>query len=215
EKAGIRRSECWLTNVSKYRPPYNDFTKLDQVGVNLQEQIDKLWSEEINAFKPNVILAVGNEALRAVCGLDGIMKWRGSILAARDGLRKVVPTIHPAALFTRASEGEDEEAKGALPYTYRRLIQHDVQRAYEESSSPTINLPARDTDIARNSLDVYRFFGEYQRLGKASVDIESISCIPVSIAFAFNRHHSLTIPLLTKVKDYPLTDMSRAEIIEC
>src|SRR5207248_3024133 len=45
--------------------------------------------------------------------------------------------------------------------------------------------------------------------------IESISCIPVSVAFAFNRHHSLTIPLLTKVKDYPLTDMSRAEIIEC
>jgi uracil-DNA glycosylase family 4 len=214
-KAGIRREECWLTNVSKFRPPYNDFTKLEQIGVNLNEQIEKLWNEEINAFKPNVILAVGNEAIRAVCGLDGIMKYRGSILAAKDGLRKVVPTIHPAALFSRASESEDEEGKGALSYTYRRLIQHDISRAADESVSPTISLPSRDTDIAHNSLDVFRFFEEYKSCRKTSVDIESIDCIPVSVAFTFNRHHSITIPLISKVKDHLLTDMSRGEIIEC
>ena len=218
QKAGIRREECWLTNVSKYQPPWNNFSKLESVGVNLQEQIDKLWSEEINIFKPNVILLVGNEALRAVCGLDGILKYRGSILAAKDGLRKCVPTIHPAALFSRASdssEGDSGETKGALPYTYRRLIQHDINRAAEESHSPTINLPVRSTNIARNSLDVHRFFQEYLSCKRASVDIESIDCIPVSVAFCFNAHHSLTIPLITKIKDHAISDMSHNEIVEC
>src|SRR5206468_10518641 len=115
------------------------------------------------------------EALRAVCGLDGIMKYRGSILAARDGLRKCVATIHPAALFNRSSsnyssynstnsESEPDErsekikTRGALPYTYRKLIQHDISRAADESVSPTISLPIRDTDTAHNSLDVFRFF---------------------------------------------------------
>src|SRR3990167_3124209 len=99
-KAGINRSECYITNVVKYRPPMNDFTKLHLIGVDLEEQIRELWENEIKRLKPNCILAIGNEALNAICDLDGILNYRGSILTARDGITKVVATIHPAALFT-------------------------------------------------------------------------------------------------------------------
>lgn len=214
--AGIRRSECYITNVVKYRPPQNDFKKLHLIDVDLQQSIEKLWVEEINQLKPNVILAVGNEALKALTGNDGILKYRGSILAATDGVRKVVPTVHPAALFTRSAENSpDEETHGALSYVYKKLIQLDILRAKEESASPSIDLPVRDTVIARNSLDVHRFFQEYKSLRRGSADIESINCIPVCIAIAFNTHHSLTIPLIRKVGPHYLTDMSSREIIEC
>lgn len=214
--AGIKRSECYITNVCKFRPPGNDFEKLHLIGVDLKEQIENLWTHEINQLQPNVIIAIGNEALRAITNLDGILKYRGSILAGRDGLRKVIPTIHPAALFKRASTDSDTgEAKGALSYVYKKLIQLDINRAKDESSTPKINLPDRTVAIASNSLDVHKFFREYDSIPRVAIDTESVNCIPVSIAFAFNRHHSITIPLLRAIGPYPLTDMSKRELIEC
>lgn len=210
EKAGMPWNETYRTNVVKFQPPFNDFTKIGLIGVDLQESTNKLWEEEIKVFNPNVILALGDRALTAVCGIDGILKYRGSILRAKDGMRKVVPTIHPAALFPK----KDSE-KGALPWVYKTLIQHDIQRAIDESTTPAFNLPDRLLAIAHSSLDVLRFFREYEALGKPAVDIESINCIPVSIAFAFTKHHSLTIPLLTRIGEHPLTDMSARELVTC
>src|SRR5882672_9555910 len=67
-KAGINRSECYITNVVKYRPPLNDFKKLHLIGVSLEESIKELWENEINRIRPNCILVIGNEALKAICG---------------------------------------------------------------------------------------------------------------------------------------------------
>lgn len=208
--AGHKRSECFITNVVKYQPPFNDFTKLNLINVDLKESIDKLWEFEINKIKPNVILAVGNEALKAVCNLDGIVNYRGSILKGKDGVQKVVATIHPAALFPKPGKEE-----GALPYVYKQLIGNDIIRAFEEAGSSAIHLPDRHHVIAHNSLDLYRYYQEYKKLRKTASDIESINCIPVCVGFAFTRHHSITVPLLKQIGPFPLTDMSRREIIEC
>jgi uracil-DNA glycosylase len=208
--AGTKRDECYLTNVVKYRPPNNDFKQLNLIGVDLAASIRDLWEKEIRRLKPNIILAVGDEALNAVTGYSGILNYRGSILRSTDGTPKVVATIHPAALFPRP--GQD---KGALSYVYKKLIQADISRAVEESHSRNLNLPDRTHSIARNSLDLYRFIQEYAKLDKVSCDIESINCVPVSIAFAFTRHHSITVPLLRSVGKNDLTDMSYRELAEC
>lgn len=210
QAAGISRSDCWLTNVVKYQPPFNDFEKLNLIDVDLAESVKSLWNNEINVYKPNCILAVGNHALEAVTNRTGILNHRGSILVGNDNVRKVVATIHPANLFPRA--GQD---KGTLPYVYRKLIQSDICRAVEESATNRIDLPNRSIRIAHNSLDVFRFFSEYKALTRMASDIESINCVPVSISFAFSRHHSLTVPLITRIGEFPLTDMSRKELIEC
>lgn len=212
--AGLNRSDVWLTNVIKYQPPFNDFSKLHLIGVDLDKSIEELWTNEINKFKPKCILAVGDQALQATTGHSGILNYRGSILLAKDGITKVVPTIHPAALFPRAGSS-DYESKGALAYVYRKLIQSDINRAVIESRTRKLDLPSREIRIAHNSLDVYRFFQEYKSVSKTASDIESINCVPVSISFAFNKYHSLTIPLVTTIGPHPLTDMSRTELIEC
>jgi uracil-DNA glycosylase family 4 len=211
-KAGIKRSECYITNVCKYQPPMNDLSKLHLVGINLEEQAEELWENEIRKLRPRTILAVGETALEYICGVKGILNYRGSILLAKDGVTKVVPTIHPAALFTRYEEGKQT---GGLEYTYLKLIEHDIGRAVEESKTRSLSLPDRQIDICHNSLDVHRFFDRYRLLDKATTDIESINCVPVCIGFAFSRHHALSIPLLGRIGNHQLTDMGDNELDEC
>lgn len=215
--AGMPFEETWRTNVVKYQPPFNDFKRLNLIDVDLGQSIRDLWDNEIRIFKPKCILAVGDQALQAVTGLSGILNYRGSILTANDGVTKVVPTIHPAALFPKGKgevNAEGESTAGALPWIYKTLIQHDITRAVEESRSRILSLPERDIRIASNSLDLYRFFQEYRSCEDPAVDIESINCIPVSISFAFNRFVSIVTPLITKIGQFRLTDMGLKEMAE-
>jgi uracil-DNA glycosylase len=214
--AGTTRGECYITNVVKYRPPLNNFKQLHLIDVDLESSIRDLWANEIEKLRPKCILCVGNEALRAVTNYDGILNYRGSILTARDGLTKVVSTIHPAALFTHKTYGDsDEESAGGLEYTYLKIIRHDIRRAVEESKSRLINLPQREIKIARNSLDTHRFFTEFRDKFNPAVDIESINCIPVCIGFSFTRESAISIPLLRQIGKHQITDMGYNELIEC
>lgn len=210
-KAGIRRSSVYITNVCKYQPPMNDLKKLHLIDVNLEEQAEWMWRNEIEKLKPKCILAIGDTALEYVCGVTGILNYRGSILTAKDGITKVVPTVHPAALFNRYDSGKQV---GGLEYTYIKLIEHDIARAVEESKTRSLNLPERQIDICHNSLDLHRFFEKYKLLDKATVDIESINCVPVCIGFAFNRHHAISIPLLRQIGHHKITDMGDHEMDE-
>lgn len=221
--AGMTRDEVYLTNVVKYRPPFNDMSKLGLINVDLDKCVEELW-QEIDRCKPKAILVMGNYALRAILGLPmkwdqkknshPIMNYRGSILLAKDRKTKVIPTIHPAALFNRWESG-GEESEAGLEYTYKVLIQNDITRAVEESKTRELNLPRRDLKIARSSLDLFRFLRMYEDHIKVSVDIESLNCIPACIGFAFTRHHAISVPLITRYKDHVICEMSESEMDEC
>lgn len=207
-KAGTTRSEVYITNVCKYQPPFNDLEKLHLIGVDLDQQAEELWENEIRKFRPKTILAVGDTALKYVCGYEGILNYRGSILYAKDGVTKVIPTIHPAALFNRGDTG-------GLEYTYLKLIEADIIRAVEESKTRILSLPDRQLDVCHSSLDLHRFFEYYKRLDKASVDIESINCVPVCVGFAFTKSHAISIPFLKSAGRHKFTDMGDLELDEC
>jgi DNA polymerase len=217
-KAGISRNSCYITNVVKYRPPGNNFKMLHLIGVDLTQSIKELWEHEIHPKRPKCILAVGNEALKAVTQYDGILNYRGSILTANDGAIKVVPCVHPAALFAHKTYGDDDgegEQAGGLDYVWLKLIEHDIARAVEESKTRELRLPERDLVVARNSLDVSRYFAQYATATDAACDIESINCVPVCISFAFTRNHGISIPLLTKIGRHEITPMGYYDLMEC
>lgn len=218
-KAGTTRGECYITNVVKYRPPGNNFKMLHLIGVDLQKSIQELWEFEIEKLRPKTILAVGNEALKATTGYDGIMNYRGSILTAKDGVTKVVPCIHPAALFAHKVFGEENdtegEQSGGLDFVWLKIIEHDITRAVEESKSRRLQLPDRNIVTARNSLDVHRFFSQYKEATDAAVDIESINCIPVCIGFAFTRDHAISIPLLRQIGKHEISPIGYYDLMEC
>lgn len=92
------------TNVAKRRPPSDDFGVFYHDPKERTKQTDELryWQQllvaELQRYTPKVFVAVGDEALRAVCpSIRGISKYRGSILTSEvvPGLT-VIPIMHPA-----------------------------------------------------------------------------------------------------------------------
>lgn len=63
----------------------------------------RLLRDELESSKLNVVVAAGREALLTMCGVDGITKYRGSVLESTlvPGL-KVVPIVHPSAILRSA-----------------------------------------------------------------------------------------------------------------
>lgn len=126
-EAGISRSECYITNVSQERPQGNNIdlyfagSKDKVTQAHYQMRTKKVTSEiitgveklrlQIEACKPNVIVALGNVPMWALTGkcnkpLDlkaptGINNWRGSMIYEDlTSLKcKVIPTLHPANIL--------------------------------------------------------------------------------------------------------------------
>lgn len=91
EELGLDRTQYYITNVVKCRPPHNRTPRASEISTCFA------WLEtEIVTRRPARILAVGNVAARAVFGwTEGISRTHGLASSCRDvpGLA----TYHPAA----------------------------------------------------------------------------------------------------------------------
>ncbi|MGH9429257.1 MAG: uracil-DNA glycosylase family protein [Terriglobia bacterium] len=103
----MQRGQFGLHNVLSCRPPGNslrgapyEFLAINHCRPNLNETIAKL--------KPKVIVAMGNVALRALTGYEGILRYRGFVLDgpkdAQGATIPVVPSLHPSFLLPRKGE---------------------------------------------------------------------------------------------------------------
>ena len=103
EEVGLVRQRIGITNIIHERPPNNDFSTYYekvkgkiQPSQKLRDAYQRLY-QEIKEVKPNVIVALGREPLKALTDKDKISFWRGSVLDTDHG--KVIPTYHPAAVL--------------------------------------------------------------------------------------------------------------------
>jgi len=100
-EAGIEYEDCYVTNIVKKRPPGNDFgiyykdKMRKEPTVTLQDWYEILY-KEIRTVAPNLVIALGGEALRALTGHRSITKHRGSIYWSDLTDCKVIGTYHPA-----------------------------------------------------------------------------------------------------------------------
>lgn len=209
KEVGIDRSDIYITNVSKYRPPNNEFKRLSEIGVDIQQQVDNLWIE-IRDIRPNCILALGNEALAATTNRHGINNYRGSILPSK-GSPKVVATFHPSnLLYQRKKKG----SSGLFKYAWKYVMLADMRRAKEQSQFPELIHPQRNLKIARNSLDLFRFLREYENKSIATVDIESFNCFPVCVGIGFNKYEAISVPLYSHFAGVKFSDSSISDLTE-
>jgi uracil-DNA glycosylase len=88
-KAGLERSEVFITSVVKCRPPENRQPK----RIEVQACLPYLKSQ-IEAIKPDVICLMGNVATKALLGKTGVTKMHGEVFDDR-----FLVTFHPAALL--------------------------------------------------------------------------------------------------------------------
>jgi len=146
-EVGILRSECWVTNVVNARPPNGSVEAwipkkkkdIKSTFVGLHEKLVdplvvagyKQMIGELSLVKPNIIVAMGNTALWALTGAEGVMKWRGSQLyTTAPGLpkTKLIPTVHPAAIMR--------------DWSLRAISLHDLKRvAAERATAEYANEP--------------------------------------------------------------------------
>lgn len=185
-EAGITRAECRIANVMRTRPPSNDFGYFYEdrqrrfPKAELLEGIEYL-KRDIVRCNPNVVVALGNEALRALTGESGITNWRGSILFSREVSCKVVPTLHPANLLRSWNN---------IP-----LVMFDFRRIRKESETPDYNLRERKF-ILRPSFET--LIDELRKLWTAerlSFDVETDDLGNITaLALAPNAWEALSIP---------------------
>ena len=76
----LQRSDLYLTNVVPYQPPHgNDFDSIPSTVIAEGAQVVK---KKARVSGSRLIVPLGNNALYALLGRRGIMKWRGSVLGS-------------------------------------------------------------------------------------------------------------------------------------
>lgn len=104
KKMNVDRSDLYITNLVKIRPPENRDPKKDEI-----EAWAPLLRKEIESVNPEIIITLGNFASREMLDTKkGISSIHGRIFS-REG-QKIMPIFHPAAVLYDRSKEEDLEA---------------------------------------------------------------------------------------------------------
>lgn len=105
--------------------------------------MDRLF-EEIERERPNVILALGNLALWALCKKTGIKKYRGSPTTTFDGKWKVIPSWNPSSIFKQ--------------WELRMILLADLTKVKRESDFPELRRPVRYIYMNPSLRDIEEFY---------------------------------------------------------
>jgi uracil-DNA glycosylase family 4 len=112
EAMGMKREEVIIGNVNRCRPPGNRQPTLEEAAI-----CRPFLFREIAVIKPQVIVVMGNTALRNLLEVrEGITRVRGRFQDFR-GI-KVMPTFHPAYLLRDPSKKREtwEDLKLVMEY---------------------------------------------------------------------------------------------------
>lgn len=197
--AGIRRADCFLTNVFNLHPVKNDIETLcdskadDRSGLpalrpgkyikrEYLPEIDRLF-DELASAAPNVTIALGNTAAWALLHNSGISKIRGTTNLSVRGNHKVICAYHPAAILRQ--------------WDLRAVTVLDCIKAKRESAYPDIRRPRREVWIEPSLDDIERFYHEHV-LGAEMIapDIETNADQITCIGFAVSKSLAIVIPFV-------------------
>lgn len=93
EAMGRKRSDVYIANIVKCRPPENRLPESDEVAT-----CSPFLFKQIESIRPRVLVALGNLAAQTLLKTKkGISQLRGQF--QRQGEIQVMPTFHPAYLL--------------------------------------------------------------------------------------------------------------------
>ncbi|HTA67096.1 MAG TPA: uracil-DNA glycosylase [Bryobacteraceae bacterium] len=112
----LQRSDVYICNVVKCRPPENRTPQPDEMEI-----CGQFLFRQLMAIRPKAICALGSTATKALLGTkEGVMRLRGKWLQWRD--IPVMVTYHPSYLLRPYNQNAKKEAwedlKKALHYVY-------------------------------------------------------------------------------------------------
>lgn len=198
--SGIRRADCYLTNVFNFQPEKNDIKSL--CGTKKEDTLGlppivpsgylqaKYWPEverlkaEIEGLRPNIVIAMGNIPAWALLQTTGISKIRGSTaLSSLVPGQKVLATYHPSAVLRQ--------------YDLRPVTVADLEKAKRESEFPEIRRTERTVFIEPDLSDLEWFYEAHLAQAKMIFpDIETSGDQITCIGFAPSPSISMVVPFL-------------------
>lgn len=207
--SGVDRSSLYITNVFMQRPPQNDFSRFfikrkeardagmedsfpafSTYGIlraSLLPEIERL-RQEIKSAQPNIIVALGSLALWALCSVDKIANYRGTILPCTlvpD--RKVIATYHPGAILR--------------DYSSRPTVIADLVKVKHECEFRDIRRKTRSIWIAESLNDIITFEKVHMEGSTTlAIDVETEAAQITHICIAPNERAVLVIPFWDKRK---------------
>lgn len=208
KEAGIVRSVCFATHVSRSCPPMGDAGLLvaqkkkeitsSHALINgkyvTQEVVQgiEILKREIEMCRPNVIIALGNLSLFALTGKWGIMSWRGSVIQTNlelslDYAPKVIPVIHPKKILQQ--------------WSWRQIAVHDLKRCLKESVREGVTPLNYSFLIRPNFIQTTFTLRKLQEEisttpTKVAVDIETRAGHIACIGLAWNKEEAICIPCM-------------------
>jgi uracil-DNA glycosylase len=115
EGIAIKRSDVYICNVVKCRPPENRTPQPDEMEI-----CGQFLYRQLQAIRPKAICVLGGTAAKALLGKDGVTRLRGKWDHWRD--IQVMVTYHPSYLLRPYNQNAKKEAwedlKKVLHYVY-------------------------------------------------------------------------------------------------
>lgn len=203
-QAGISKEDCYFTNVFSFRPSggrldsllvgkadalpgYRPLTTGKYVHKKYEPEIARLF-HEIESVKPNVIIALGNYALWALCKKSGIKRYRGSPIATHDGRWKVIPTWNPASVLKQ--------------WEIRIIMLADINKAAREMKFAEIRRPQRFLYLDPSLQDIADFYNQFlknQPFLSCDTETKDQTITEVGYGTADGRH-CIVIPFWDRTK---------------
>lgn len=154
------------------------------IMADYQHHLDRL-AGDLNRLDSNLVIALGNTPLWALCGTSGVSNIRGTTRLSTHTVAdfKVLATFHPAAVLRQ--------------WELRPVTIADLMKAPREAEYPEVRRPQREIHIPEEPADIERFISSCitsDRGGPLSVDIETAGTRITCIGFAPSSALALVIP---------------------
>jgi DNA polymerase-1 len=149
-------------NVVDRRPPGNNFKIFyrDSKKFRPTEYLEERWGivrEILEDLSPDIVICLGGEALRAVTGRVGIVKWRGSVI--QTGNIKSIATYHPAYLFHKPD--------------HQVIVKNDLAKALRHLTPDPFFPPEYEFFIPQSPKEVAEWFGDLSSEEPLAFDLET------------------------------------------
>lgn len=192
--ANIDRATCYVGNVFDTML-YNDDLNSHVAYVGREAFADQQTeaalrlNAELEIAKPNVVCALGNVALGALCNVAQVSRLRGSARMGEGWASrlKVFPTYHPMHVSKN--------------YKFLAVAMGDFIRLSAEAETPTVRQVERELIVTPSIAQVesYLFGPEVTGAGLLSCDIETCPAYGQvrGISFAASRHKGIYVPFVS------------------
>lgn len=139
ERVGLSRSEVYIANVVKCRPPGNRDPRPDEIAA-----CKGYLAEQIKLIDPAAVVTLGNFSTKLLLKTEvGITRMRGSAYPWWG--RHVVPTFHPAAAL-RNGPRVVEEMVGDLELA-TQIISQRSQTIEEQRREPVVESQPQQIEL--------------------------------------------------------------------